>query len=177
MWAVFEGIVTGGVEGVVSEGIVRHGKMPEPKHEPPHNKPPVERKRIEDIQKEFGSGIGSNLIPPLTQPDKKKAPSFNSEDKIIEGFRLRRFTRPDLPRSVSPPVQIKEQTDPIEAFRRGYAYDTGMGATRRDPIKAEEWYKKAAKRGHVGAQYYLNFAQGFSASCFQSLRPPCIMWV
>ena len=53
-----------------------------------------------------------------------------------------------------PVVVAPAPASPAEAFRRGYAFDSGRDG-RRDPVQAETWYRQAAQQGHVVAQYYL----------------------
>ena len=48
-------------------------------------------------------------------------------------------------------IQRAQAGDPAAQFALGVAYENGTGV-RLDEAEAEEWYRKAAEAGHVGAQ-------------------------
>src|SRR5260221_379842 len=35
----------------------------------------------------------------------------------------------------------------------GYMYDNGLGTAKKDPVKALEWWTRAAQQQHAGAQH------------------------
>lgn len=48
----------------------------------------------------------------------------------------------------------KEQEEADAMYNRGKCYANGDGV-QKDPVEAKKWYRKAAERGHVEAQYML----------------------
>ena len=48
-----------------------------------------------------------------------------------------------------------EQNVVAAQFDLGHVYELGKGNVKPDPLKAREWYTKAAQAGHAGAAFYL----------------------
>jgi TPR repeat protein len=52
-------------------------------------------------------------------------------------------------------TKAAEQNVVAAQFDLGHVYELGKGNVKPDPLKAREWYTKAAQAGHAGAAFYL----------------------
>ena len=151
--AAFAGAIEGTASAIVHEMLVTDKANAQPVSPPPKQPPQVtgpppsisftKNQTLEEILKS---------APPLKAlPVEATAARPPSVDQLLRDFRLpSQATRPAAPSGSQPQIELH----PVEAFRRGYAAEFGSGRSR-NPVEAEQFYRQAARQGHVFAQYSL----------------------